>query len=62
MPSGRPVFNVWLKAWAELFKAGLVSARFEFRFKSSKSILVLFVFVHKLMIGSSKNYREKYPR
>ena len=32
------------------------------RFESLKSILVLIVFVHKLMIVSSKNYREKYPR
>ena len=51
--------------WAELFKAGYwprVSARFEFRFESLKSILVLIVFVCKLMIGSSKNNRENYPR
>ena len=40
---------------AELFKAGLDSARFEFRFESLKSISVL-------MIGSSKNNRENYPR
>ena len=52
--------------WAELFKAGLrwptVSARFEFRFESLKSISVLVLFVYKLMIGSSKNNRENFPR
>ena len=51
---------------AELFEAGLrlprVSARFEFRFESLKSISVLILFVYKLMIGSSKNNRENYPR
>ena len=51
-----------LSAWAELFKAGLrqprVSARFEFRFESFKSISVLILFVYKLMIGSSKNSTE----
>ena len=51
---------------AELFKAGLrspkVSARFEFRFESLKSISVSILFVYKLMIGSSKNNRENYPR
>ena len=47
---------------AELFKAGLDSARFEFRFESLKSISVLMLFVYKLMIGSSKNNRENYPR
>ena len=36
--------------------------RFEFRFESLKSISVLILFVHKLMIGSSKNNRENYPR
>ena len=47
---------------AELFKAGLrqprVSARFEFRFVSVKSILVLILIVYKLMIGSSKIAEE----
>ena len=38
-----------------------VSARFEFRFESLKSILVLILVVHKLMIGSSK-IREKTIR
>ena len=36
--------------------------RFEFRFESLKSISVLILFVYKLMIGSSKNNRENYPR
>ena len=40
----------------------MVSARFEFRFESLKSISVLILFVYKLMIGSSKNNRENYPR
>ena len=39
-----------------------VSTRFEFRFESLKSISVLILFVYKLMIGSSKNSRENYPR
>ena len=39
-----------------------VSARFELRFESLKSNSVLILFVHKLMIGSSKNKRENYPR
>ena len=55
-----------LNFWAELFKAGLrqprVSARFELRFESLKSISVLILFVYKLMIGSSKNNRENYLR
>ena len=34
----------------------------EFRFESLKSISVLIIFVYKLMIGSSKNNRENYPR
>ena len=55
-----------LAAWAELFKAGLrqprVSARFELRFERLKSSSVLIVLVYKLMIGSSKNNRENYPR
>ena len=55
-----------LMAWAELFKAGLrwprVSVRFELRFESWKSISDLILFVYKLMIGSSKNSKEKYPR
>ena len=41
---------------AELFKAVLreprVSAKFDFRFESLKSISVLIFFVYKLMIGS----------
>ena len=36
----------------------MVSARFEFRFGSLKSISVLILFVNRLMIGSSKNNRE----
>ena len=36
--------------------------RFEFRFESLKSILVLILFFYKLMIGSPKNNREYYPR
>ena len=36
--------------------------RFEFRFESLKSISVLILFAYKLMIGSSKNNRENYPR
>ena len=40
----------------------MVSARFEFRFDSLKSISVLILFVYKLIIGSSKNNRENYPR
>ena len=52
--------------WAALFKAGLrqhrVSAKFEFRFESLKGISVLVLFVYKLMIGSSKNSTENYPR
>ena len=47
---------------AELFKVRLrsprVSARFEFRFESLKSISVLILFFYKLMIGSSKNNGE----
>ena len=39
-----------------------VSARFEFRFESLKSIVVWILFVQKLMMGSSKNNRENYPR
>ena len=50
----------------ELLKAGLrqprVRARFEFRFESLRSISVLILFVYKLMIGSSKNSTENYPR
>ena len=33
-----------------------------FRFESLKSISVLILFVYKVMIGSSKNNRENYPR
>ena len=33
-----------------------------FRFVSVKSIFVLTLIVYKLMIGSSKNNRENYPR
>ena len=55
-----------ITTWVELFKAGLswprVSARFEFRFDSVKSISVLILFVYKLIIGRSKNNRENYPR
>ena len=55
-----------LQSWAELFKAGLreprVSAMFEFRYESLESISVLILFVYKLMIGSSKNSTENYPR
>ena len=51
---------------AELFKAGLrqprLSARFEFRFESLKSISVLILFVYEMMIGSAKNNRENYSR
>ena len=58
--------SITVQPRAELFKAGLrwprVSARFEFRFESSKSISVLIFFVYKLMIGSSKTRRENYPR
>ena len=36
--------------------------KFKFRFESLKSISVLILFVYKLMIGSSKNNRENYPR
>ena len=36
----------------------MVSARFEFRFESLKSISVLILFVYKMMIGSPKNNRE----
>ena len=43
-------------------KLGTVSARFELRFESLKSISVLILFVYKLMLGSSKNSRENYPR
>ena len=39
-----------------------LSATFEFRFESFKSISLLILFVYKLMIGSSKNNRENYPR
>ena len=55
--------------WAALFKAGLryitqarVSAIFELRFESLKSISALILFVYKLMIGSSKKSTENYPR
>ena len=41
---------------------GRVSERFEFKFESLKSISVLILFVFTLMIGSSKNNRENYPR
>ena len=34
--------------------------RFELRFESLKSNSVLILFVHKLIIGSSKNKRENY--
>ena len=44
---------------ADLYPPG---PRFEFRFESFKSISVLILFVYKLMIGSSKNNRENYPR
>ena len=58
--------NRVLSIWAESFEAGLrqprVSARFEFRFESLKSLSLDFLFVYKLMIGSSKNNRENYPR
>ena len=51
---------------AELFKAGLrkprISGRFEFRYESLESISVVILFVYKLMIGSSKNSTENYPR
>ena len=51
---------------AELFKAGLrqprVSAIFEFRYEGLESISILMLFVYKLMIGSSKNSTENYPR
>ena len=56
------------KSRAELFKGGQVkiiqgySARFEFRFESFKRISLLILFEYKLMIGSSKNNRENYPR
>ena len=54
------------KSRAELFKAELrqprVSARFEFKFESLKSISVLILFVYKLVIESSKYNRENYPR
>ena len=60
------VTGTHLYIWAELFKARLrkpwVSARFEFRFESSKNISVLILFVYELMIGSSKNNKENYPR
>ena len=36
--------------------------KFKVRFESLKSISVLILFVYKLMIGSSKNNRENYPR
>ena len=35
---------------------------FEFKFESLKSISVLILFVHKLMIGTCKHNRENYPR
>ena len=63
---GIKTVNTFIHSWAELFKAGLrlpsVSARFEFRFESLKSISVLILFVYKLMIGSFKNNRDNYPR
>ena len=56
----------YLPTRAELFKAGLrwprVSARFEFRYESLKTISVLILFVCKLIIESFKNNRENYPR
>ena len=48
-----------VQSWVKITQ---VSARFEFRFETLKSILVLILFVQKLMIGSSKSYRENYPR
>ena len=52
----------FLITWAELFKAGLrlprVSARFEFRFESLKSISVLILFVYKL---KALKITEKLP-
>ena len=48
------VFQSWVKITQ-------VSAKFEFRFESLKSISVLILSVYKLMIGSSKNSRENYP-
>ena len=36
--------------------------KFKFRFESLKSISILIPFVYKLMIVSSKNNRENYPR
>ena len=40
----------------------LPCARFEFRFETLKSISVSILFVYKLMIGSSENNRENYPK
>ena len=48
-----------VQSWVKITQVG---ARFEFRFESLKSISVLIRFVHKLMIESSKNNRENYPR
>jgi len=60
------VVDLLIRIRVELFKAGFrqprVSARLEFRFESLKSISVLIHFVDKLMIGSSKNSTENYPR
>ena len=48
-----------VQSWVKITQ---VSARFEFRFESLESISVLILFVYKLMIGSSKNSTENYPR
>ena len=48
-----------VQSWVKITR---VSARFEFRFENFKSISAWILFVYELMIGSSKNNRENYPR
>ena len=48
-----------VQSWVKITR---VSAKFELRFESLKSISALILFVYKLMIGSSKNSTENYAR
>ena len=70
-PSSRPILLLFARICCVFHQGRVVqsrvkiprvSARFEFRFESLKSISVIILFVYKLMIGSSKNSGEYYPR
>ena len=58
-PHPFPDLSRVVERWVKITR---FSARFELRFESLKRNSVLILFVHKLMIGSSKNNRENYPR